>query len=92
MNEYCGWANYETWNVSLWIGNDFSLYSIAKDCEDYDSFVSVIEGIGSEDTPDNVSWCDVNLCKDQLDDFIKGLQVGSIFWIFIVFVVFYYLD
>lgn len=23
---YQGWANYETWNVALWLGNDYGLY------------------------------------------------------------------
>lgn len=28
---YNGWANYETWNVALWIGNDVSAYNAARD-------------------------------------------------------------
>lgn len=24
---YQGWKNYETWNVALWVNNDFDLYS-----------------------------------------------------------------
>ena len=26
---YNGWKNYETWNVALWLGNDYPLYSTA---------------------------------------------------------------
>jgi hypothetical protein len=26
---YNGWANYETWNVALWLGSDESLYRAA---------------------------------------------------------------
>ena len=27
---YNGWANYETWNVALWLGNDESMYNLAR--------------------------------------------------------------
>jgi len=30
-----GYANYETWNAALWIGNDEFLYNTAKACVVY---------------------------------------------------------
>jgi hypothetical protein len=30
-----GYANYETWNAALWIGNDEFLYNTAKACVTY---------------------------------------------------------
>lgn len=28
---YNGWANYETWNVALWIGNDTGSYEMSRE-------------------------------------------------------------
>jgi hypothetical protein len=36
-NTYNGWANYQTWNAALWIGNDEFLYNTAKACVEYAS-------------------------------------------------------
>ncbi len=36
--DYNGWTNYETWNVALWLGNDESLYSMARGYTDYKQF------------------------------------------------------
>ena len=31
MPEYNGWKNYETWNIALWLQNDYPIYCIARD-------------------------------------------------------------
>lgn len=85
-NTYNGWANYETWNVALWIKNDKGLYGIAKLCRSslhpYKSFVESIDRIyeGCPDvtaiayrTPDGVSWNDSALDIDELDKMIEEL-------------------
>ena len=28
--EYNGWTNYATWNVNLWIDNDYTYYSVKR--------------------------------------------------------------
>lgn len=69
---YNGYANYQTWNVCLWISNDESLNDVASSCCDYEGFKSSLRA-GCEDmriayeTPDGVAWNDsgVNLAEMQ---------------------------
>ena len=70
---YNGWANYETWNVALWIGNDEGLYNIARGERDYASFVDTMRELGSLETPDGVSWTDSGLDEDELDAMMEEL-------------------
>lgn len=80
-NEYNGWKNYETWNVSLWIQNDEGLYSMAKafkhKYKPYDSFVESLRELGTEpiamETPDKVAWNDSGLDIEALDEMIREL-------------------
>jgi hypothetical protein len=57
---YNGWANYETWNVALWIGNDESLYRMAKQCAKfptpYRRLCHKLIANGYDRTPDGVRW------------------------------------
>jgi hypothetical protein len=82
---YNGWANYETWNASLWIGNDEFLYNTAKACVTYregletpwDKFVRCMcEGqIGRMlcKTGDGVAWDDPAIDADEMNEMLWEL-------------------
>ena len=65
--EYNGWENYETWNVALWINNDESLYHLAMECGDFETFVQTLNEMGIVDTPDGVRYNDSKVNVIQLN-------------------------
>lgn len=77
---YEGWANYQTWNVSLWINNEESIYRQACDYvarteePTYEGFIRVLDGVYGDVTPDGVSWTDPTLDMDELDEMIRELE------------------
>ena len=82
---YNGWANYETWNVSLYINNEYSLYKMAcafvQERKHYQLEVSYKDFVAlSQDelnlddkTPDGVSFTHPALDHKELDEMLSEL-------------------
>ena len=81
---YNGWANYQTWNVSLWIQNDEFLYNTAKACVEFAEGETpwnkfqrcMMDGqIGRylNQTPDGVEWNDDSIDADAINEMISEL-------------------
>jgi hypothetical protein len=80
-----GWANYETWNASLWIANDEFLYNTARACvrfaEDGESVWSkfqrcMMDGcVGSflGATGDGVAWNHKAIDAAEMEEMMKDL-------------------
>ena len=67
-----GWANYHTWNVALYIQNEYGLYKTARGCDTYQDFLNW-SGLEGTVTDDGVSWTDPALDTDELDEMIQDL-------------------
>ena len=80
---YNGWTNYETWNVALYINNEYDLYKMAldyvKQCDrlgewvEYKQLVDVIKMHMGNKTPDGVKWDDNKVDYDEMDIMLKEL-------------------
>ena len=65
--EYEGWKNYDTWNVALWIANEYGIYLGAvafmkgyQGENPYKDFC-IESGLDAQFTPDKVKWVADNL-------------------------------
>ena len=74
-DEYNGWKNYETWNVSLWINDDEGMYNFAKSYRrlGYKAFAEAMIEFGFKETLDGVSFTDSNLDFKALDEMLSDL-------------------
>jgi len=70
---YNGWANYETWNVSLWIQNDASIYDAEQGCDSYNELCEMFYDCGVKETPDGVSFTDPKVNKIEINEMLQTL-------------------
>lgn len=74
MNNFNGWANWETRNVALWLQNDIDLYNLAKATGNYKDLVEVLyNDYGVRETSDGAKFNDPKLDVDSLNEMIKEL-------------------
>ena len=74
--KYNGWADWTTWNVALWINNDQTFYSIAKECKNYADFLYEMQAmIGSFATPDGADWGEANI--EELNELIEEISIAE---------------
>jgi hypothetical protein len=73
---YNGWANYETWNVALWMQNNQFLYNTAVACVEYknddetayEKFIRNMHNIDKLTTNDGVRWDDEKINHDEINE------------------------
>ena len=73
---YNGWANYETWNVALWMQNNQFLYSTAVACVEYKNddetpyqkFIRNMHNVDKFTTNDGVRWDDEKINHDEINE------------------------
>jgi hypothetical protein len=87
---YNGWANYDTWNVMLWLDNDEVLYNDTcryfqfirgeRRRPTYAELIQWLDDSGTitAETPDNVNWMADTLNKTELN---RGIRTNFDCWL-----------
>ena len=83
---YNGWANYETWNVSLWMQNHKFLYNTAVACVEfkahnempYNKFIRCMTNCDQLTTKDGVAWDDENVDHAEINEMMFDMHQEEI--------------
>lgn len=62
---YNGWVNWHTWNVALWLDNDYGLYM---------SYRETVKALGNKVTPQEAEDIVWDLMPDGTPDFSRGAK------------------
>lgn len=72
---YNGWANYETWNVALWLLNDEWLHKLVKNFTCFESLRwAMREAKTKTKTPDGVSYLDKKVDVKEINEAIFEVE------------------
>ena len=81
--DYNGYANYETWNVALWIQNEEPIYRVAMAYVEqarrfgqairYDNLIPALEYRFGQMTKDGTRWMDGRIDTEELDEMLADM-------------------
>lgn len=77
--EYEGWKNYDTWNVSLTLNNEYGIYlgavAFMKDYIGNHPYIDFCEetGLNVQSTPDKIKWVSEKLDYTALNAMMREL-------------------
>ena len=73
-NTYNGWKNRETWNVALYIQNDYHLYTLGMSSKNYAELLAYSYFQRNPMTPDGVRWDSRKVCRSEINAMLRELR------------------
>ena len=74
---YNGWKNRATWNIALWLGNDYGLYQLACECArkyPRNPYGALLQIIGPDSrTPDGFKFGGRQVSRKEINDCMREM-------------------